>query len=108
MQRVRGGGDGQKVKGGQAQGPLVKNVHIPLLSEGIQANPGLLRQRRGLITKISIKDIFAMFILIVLNNQLDLILFCTCGVSSVSEIFCLKLGWDYLSSLLILVSTRDI
>lgn len=34
------------VKGGQAQGPLVKSVHIPLLSEGIRANPGLLRRKR--------------------------------------------------------------
>ena len=33
------------MKGGQAQGPLVKSVHIPSLSEGIQANPGLLRQK---------------------------------------------------------------
>lgn len=48
---MRGGRDGQKVKGGQAQGPLVKSVHIPLLSEGIQANPGLLRQKCELITK---------------------------------------------------------
>lgn len=36
----------KKVKGGQAQGPLVKSVHIPLLSEGIRANPGLLRRKR--------------------------------------------------------------
>lgn len=39
------------MKGGPAQGPLVKSVHIPLLSEGIQANPGLLRQKGELITK---------------------------------------------------------
>lgn len=43
------------MKGGQAQGPLVKSVHIPLLSEGIQANPGLLGQKGGLITKSSLK-----------------------------------------------------
>lgn len=40
------------MKGGQAQGPLVKSVHIPSLSEGIQANPGLLRQKGQPITKI--------------------------------------------------------
>lgn len=44
------------MKGGQAQGPLVKSVHIPLLSEGIQANPGLLRRKGALITQISIKS----------------------------------------------------
>lgn len=48
----RGGGDAQKVKGGQAQGSLVKTVHIPLLSEGIQTNPGLLRQKCGSLTKV--------------------------------------------------------
>ena len=52
------------MKGGQAQGPLVKSSHIPLLSEGIQANPGLLRQKGGLITKISFKKAFNVFILI--------------------------------------------
>lgn len=40
------GGVGKKAKGGQAQGPLVKSVHIPLLSEGTRANPGLLRQKK--------------------------------------------------------------
>lgn len=59
-----GGGDGQKVKGGQAQGPLVKSVHIPLLSEGIQADPGLLRRKGGRITEISIKRVFKVKILI--------------------------------------------
>lgn len=43
------------MKGGQAQGPLVKSIHIPLLSEGIQANHGLLGQKAELITKGSIK-----------------------------------------------------
>lgn len=43
------------MKGGQAQGPLVKSIHIPLLSEGIQANHGLLGQKAELITKSSIK-----------------------------------------------------
>lgn len=42
------------MKGGQAQGPLVKSIHIPLLSEGIQANHGLLGQKAELITKSSI------------------------------------------------------
>lgn len=51
---MRGGGDGQKVKGGQAQGPLVKSDHIPLLSEGIQATPGLLGRKGGLKTEIFI------------------------------------------------------
>lgn len=43
----------KKAKGGQAQGPLVKSVHIPLLSEGTQANPGLLRREKkaALMTK---------------------------------------------------------
>lgn len=42
----------KKAKGGQAQGPLVKSVHIPLLSEGTQANPSLLRRKKGaLMTK---------------------------------------------------------
>lgn len=50
-----GGGGWVQVKGGQAQGPLVKSVHIPLLSEGIRANPGLLRWKGRLITQISIK-----------------------------------------------------
>lgn len=47
------------MKGGQAQGPLVKSLHIPLLSEGIEANPGLLRQNGGLITeKFTKKSLF--------------------------------------------------
>lgn len=45
------------MKGGQAQGPLVKSVHIPSLSEGIQANPGLLRLKGGPITKIFFKNV---------------------------------------------------
>ena len=58
---MRGGGDGQKVKGGQAQGPLVKSVHIPLLSEGIQANPGMLGWKGGLISEIPIKKCFSIY-----------------------------------------------
>lgn len=60
----------KKVKGGQAQGPLVKSVHIPLLSEGTQANPGLLRRKGALITKISIKSVFKQSILIFSRNQM--------------------------------------
>lgn len=62
----------KKVKGGQAQGPLVKSVHIPLLSEGTQANPGLLRREGALITKISIKNVFffKQSILIFSRNQM--------------------------------------
>lgn len=55
---------GKKVKGGQAQGPLVKSSHIPLLSEGIQANSGLLRRKGVLITKIEFRKAFNVFILI--------------------------------------------
>lgn len=45
------------MKGGQAQGPVVKSVHIPLLSEGIQTDPGLLGWKGGLITKSLLKSI---------------------------------------------------
>ena len=37
-------GRGASAKGGQAQGPSVSCVNIPLLSEGIEANPGLLNR----------------------------------------------------------------
>lgn len=41
------------MKSGQAHWPLVKCVHIPSLSEGIQANPDVLRQKGDAFSKNS-------------------------------------------------------
>lgn len=54
----RGRGAEKKLKSGQAQGPLAKCVHIPSLSEGIQANPGMLRQKDDSVTKNTLKNAY--------------------------------------------------
>lgn len=95
------------MKGGQAQGPLVKSVHIPLLSEGIQANPGLLRRKGALITQISIKKTDYFNIHPIKNQMAPYMSLHTCRPSTVFAVFLIEF-WDHSSSLLILVSTRDI
>lgn len=43
----------QQPKGVRLKALRWKSVNIPLLSEGIEANPGLLKRNDGLITKMS-------------------------------------------------------
>lgn len=62
------------MKGGQAQEPLVKSVHIPLLSEGIQANPGLLERKGELKYTVSIKRCLNVFIWI-FTNQISVLVY---------------------------------